>query len=583
MQQALPEDLWFFIILLALLILAYLWNDKAGSSGKKRKRTTTDPDPEPEPTTDPDPGPEPGPGGGERPPEIHAHIHSHSRFSEEVGDEFAVKATFDPGDGDVQEKRVEINGREVNIAEQGDGIFVSEPVRVVEGENVGEVSIKTTAGEDMDRTGFEASEGGDGGDGREDPSVRAGYEIIDEQKGHVRIEATSIPGSLPIEKTIINISSRGENVGGNVDESENCVFESKGLPHGNYIITAIAQDVEGNTGQYTEPFTLKMPGAGPSVPGGGLPGGIFNPQIEVSPEININTESSGGSTRTTDPEDYDGDRWEVYFQILKESNMPDEILKEFLFIFKSRNDVENIVDRLSINQMLISRLIDLLTNVRESQVPEVGFTIVSIIDNQNLDSLNNTIMNNIVETIQANFTILTKFKNDPTPKGSMGTDLGFDKLVEHIEEEAELEEEISKLDKDAVQELRKVQEWYRQNQAWITKIDEVTETNNLESMSPAKVSDLVRQINARTKSDIDLSDHEMVTERREEAERMISHLDRALNDLREARGDTVELEHDEERVGEALNKIEDRFREEIKVAMQVLNKRGGTGSRNREE
>ena len=304
MQQALPEDLWFFIILLALLILAYLWNDKAGSSGKKRKRTTTDPDPEPEPTTDPDPGPEPGPGGGERPPEIHAHIHSHSRFSEEVGDEFAVKATFDPGDGDVQEKRVEINGREVNIAEQGDGIFVSEPVRVVEGENVGEVSIKTTAGEDMDRTGFEASEGGDGGDGREDPSVRAGYEIIDEQKGHVRIQATSIPGSLPIEKTIINISSRGENVGGNVDESENCVFESKGLPHGNYIITAIAQDVEGNTGQYTEPFTLKMPGAGPSVPGGGLPGGIFNPQIEVSPEINIDI-GSGNPEVSIGPEDGD--------------------------------------------------------------------------------------------------------------------------------------------------------------------------------------------------------------------------------------------------------------------------------------
>ena len=575
MQQALPEDLWFFIILLALLILAYLWNDKAGSSGKKRKRTTTDPDPEPEPTTDPDPdpGPEPGPGGGERPPEIHAHIHSHSRFSEEVGDEFAVKATFDPGDGDVQEKRVEINEREVNIAEQGDGIFVSEPVRVIEGENVGKVSIKTTVGEDMDRTGFEASEGGDGGDGREDPSVRAEYEILDEQKGHVRIEATSIPGSLPIKKTIINISARGENVGGNVDESENCVFESKGLPHGNYIITAIAQDVEGNTGRYTEPFTLKMPGAGPSVPGGGLPGGIFNPQIEVSPEININTgEGEGSPTGTTDPEDYNGSRWRIFLQVIRESGIRSDVKDIILDILGGNSD------QYPVSIIWVVRLMQIVESLPKEDVPNAAREVVSYTRENRIRNVSGGYFNGIVNLLERDFTLERKpLERTDSPydreQKEGKVDEFFEETYTRLKSLLKESKKMSGIDEEAIEDFYEAMEVFERERALIQAFAMINQNklqNALEEVDTITVKKIIKTAEQRAGVDDKLSDEQFLSEIKSDLQTISEDIGEAYNLLQSA-DDLASDEYDKDKdLEKAIEAFEGVYLNEVRKTLETM-------------
>ncbi|WP_414837863.1 hypothetical protein ACK3SF_00455 [Candidatus Nanosalina sp. VS9-1] len=276
MQQALPEDLWFFIIVMALLILAYLWNDRGSSGGKKKRKKRKTPEPE-EPETP------------EEPPDIRIA----RRGSTTPGEECWIKASFTTGTGEVQSLKAEINGQEVGIRERQGNAFISNPAEVQEGENRLKASIKTDVATKTDSTTFPAGERVP--DDEEGPTLLLDYNIVDERNGHVQIEADARRGSAPIVQTAISLSTRDRTVGGNSDNSDYCEFEAEGLPPGNYVIDAVTQDENSLTNEKTETFTLEdTSGPGPGEPtgpegGGGYSGipNVFNPQIEASPEINL--------------------------------------------------------------------------------------------------------------------------------------------------------------------------------------------------------------------------------------------------------------------------------------------------------
>ena len=278
MQQALPEDLWFFIIIMALLILAYLWNDRAGSGSsgstgrkkkKKKKKKPEDPD---------------------EPPDIRIG----RRGSTTPGEECSIKASFTQGTGDIQDLEAEINGEDVGIRERRGNTFLSNPAEVQEGENTLKASITTDVGTKTDSKTFPA--GQRISDDEEGPTVLVSYEKIDEANGHVRIEAEGHRGSSPVVETAISLSTRERTVGGNSENGDYCEFEAEGLPPGNYVIDAVARDDNNLTNEKTETLTIEdTSGTGPGEttgPGGsgrgssGMPN-IFNPQIEASPEINL--------------------------------------------------------------------------------------------------------------------------------------------------------------------------------------------------------------------------------------------------------------------------------------------------------
>lgn len=303
MQQALPEDLWFFIIIMALLILAFLWRDTAssgnsrvsrGSGGsstsevsgagknktsnkEKRKRASNKPD---KPETP------------EEPPDIRIG----RRGSTTPGEELWIKAFFTKGTGDIQELKAEINGQNVGLRETDEGSFVSNPEKVQEGENRLKASITTDVATKTDSTTFPAGERVP--DDEDGPRLLLNYDKVDEANGHVSIGAEAHAGSAPIAQTAISLSTRDRTVGGNSEKSDYCEFEAEGLPPNEYVIDAVTQDENGLTKEKTETFVIEdMSETDPRRPKGprgqgggrtasGIPN-IFNPQIEASPEINL--------------------------------------------------------------------------------------------------------------------------------------------------------------------------------------------------------------------------------------------------------------------------------------------------------
>jgi|GEM_PF-1185937 len=560
MQQALPEDLWFFIILLALLILAYLWNDKAASSG------TTTPDPEPSPEPDPDPDPAPDPTPPERPPEIHAHIQSHSQFSEEIGDEFAVRATFDPGDGNVQEKKAKINGTRVEIIEEGEGYFISEAGRVVEGENVAEASIRTTEGQDMDRTGFRASEESDRD---EEPSVRADYEIIDEEERHVRVEAQSFPGEFQVEKTVINISSKGENVGGNVEEGESCVFEGKGLPHGNYIITAIAKDVEGNEGTYTEPFTLKSPGSGTNILGGGLPGGIFNPQIEVSPEININTEGSG---HTSNPQDYDGDRWSIFLQVIRESGIRSDV-KDIILDILGGNSNEY-----PVSIIWVVRLMQVVDSLPKEDVPEAAREVISYTRENRIRNISGNYFNGIVNLLERDFTLEKKpleRKDSPynRERREGKVDEFFEGTYSRLKSLLDESEKITDIDEEAIEDFYEAMEVFERERALIKAFSMINQDklqNAMDESDTIAVKEIIKTAEQRAGVDDKLSDQQFLSEIKSDLQTINDNIGEAYNLLQSA-DDLVSDEFNKDKnLEKAIEAFEGVYLNEVRKTLDTM-------------
>ena len=259
MQQALPEDLWFFIILTALLILAYLWNDRGGE-GK------------------------PVPPEPERHPEINI---LDSRGSKTPGEECWMKVSYNKGTGKLDSLEAKINGESVGIREENDRKFVSNPAQVQEGRNVLKASITTTVGSASDSKTFSGTQKtvDDG------PTVLINHEIVDESNGVVEIEASAEAGTSPVVGTAIKLSRGNKVVTDESRDSDYCRIKPKNLPEGNYVIDAMARDENSLTDEKTETFRLESDRPevprGPGGPGSGMPG-IFNPQIEASPEINLN-------------------------------------------------------------------------------------------------------------------------------------------------------------------------------------------------------------------------------------------------------------------------------------------------------
>ena len=358
MQQALPEDLWFFIIIMALLILAYLWNDRggSGSSGgkkkrkKKKKRRTPD---EPE--------------APEEPPDIRIG----RRGSTTPGEECWIKASFTSGTGEIQELKAEINDQEVGIRERQGNTFVSNPAEVQEGENRLKATITTDVATKTDSETFPAGERVP--DDEEGPTLQISYEILDESNGHVRIEASAQAGSASISQTAISLSTRDRTVGGNSENGDYCEFEAEGLPPGNYVIDAVTRDENSLTKEKTETFPLEGttgPGTGPVGPGGGDgPGGgggqqgmpnIFNPQIEASPEINLDV-----------PEEAISILQDIVGEVQREDASGDvsqEVGMEGYQILMAMHMLQNGLDGED-NQQIVSELERIRENLGQGDVP----------------------------------------------------------------------------------------------------------------------------------------------------------------------------------------------------------------------
>ncbi|MFB6241958.1 MAG: hypothetical protein ABEJ36_04100 [Candidatus Nanosalina sp.] len=265
MHNGVPHGLWLPLLLMIVIILALLWNDRMSESSGGSTGTTTERDP---------------------------RIQARHGGSQEVGQSFYVQGSYSLGSASsYNDLSAEINGSTVRV-EAGGGEFRTEEVNVQEGTNEYEVRISTSVGSDTSSGRFAAQEPGP--EPEEGPTVRVTDESISEEEGAVELLAQAEPGDsdTEIEATgFVKVLHQESGYGFQYSDptgsdylarGSSYTYQESGLPPGTYHYTAWTIDDNRNTDTYSDSFQIEeVSGPGGDGPrrGGGQPLVIYNPQM----------------------------------------------------------------------------------------------------------------------------------------------------------------------------------------------------------------------------------------------------------------------------------------------------------------
>lgn len=553
MQEALPEDLWFFILLMALLILAYLWNDRMRGNNNE-SGTVTNPD---------------------RPPTIHVH----SKGSQDVGEEMWLKASYDPGTGSIQDLRAKINNEEVGIREhdEQENYIISQPTTVQEGRNILEAHISTDIGEATDSTGFRASSEIDDEKG---PTVRAEYSIIDEQQGHVRIEAESSSGTTSVVKTLIQLSSNGETVGGNSEGGETCVFEAEGLPPGNYLINAVAQDENGLTDEYTEAFTLGGSGGGPTGQGprggggGGLPQGIFNPQVNFEPEINVDlgNQQPGDSGGSGPDSGYSGDNWSIFLQALRDSQMNSDVKSIVLDILDGNSG------DYPVSILWVVRLMQIVESMQTDQVPQAAEEVAAYTRTNDVRNVSGGYFNSLVNILERTYTLERKhleMQDNPyeTTRRRGEVHEFFEETHEKLKQVYKEAQKIAELDEEAIEDFYSAMQVFERERALIDAFAEIDTSrlrDALDEGDSMTVKEIVQKAEQRAGVDDIMSNEEYLAEIKSDLETIEDNIREAHELLSRADNLVSDEYKKDQNIEESIQAFKGVYLNEIEQTIEVM-------------
>jgi hypothetical protein len=265
MAQAYPDGTLIGIIIMAILILAFLWRDKISDSNP----------------------PEPSPSPNERDPSIHGH----HQGDDEIGESFWVEGSYSTGSADDFDIEANLNGSTVQV-EASNGNCRTQEVNVGE-QNEYRVEITTPVGSDYDEGSFPGQEETPTPPD-EEPRVSVTRERVNDEEGAFDLLAEAEPGSAEIQATgfikMLHVESgRGFDHEDRPEESRylepgrSFEYTDSGKHPGTYYYTAWTVDAEGRTDTYSDSFTIEAPGepigGGTGRGAGGQPLIIYNPQV----------------------------------------------------------------------------------------------------------------------------------------------------------------------------------------------------------------------------------------------------------------------------------------------------------------
>ena len=269
----LPEDLWIWILVLAVIILAFLWKDKISSgSGGGGSSTTT--------TTDDDP------------PSVRMSL---VEDKPKKGGTFRLTGGYDSGDATISTKnlKMEYDGEDkpIDLSSWGGGSFSAGPEDVPDADKVTcTIYVSTRYGEDKDIVSFRPTEPGEPAGPTLNVEVTTKDADESEANGEVKITASPTEGDASIKGTVVDAGGVGQQ---EKSGSADCVFEQDGLPPGDYPFMAATEDRNGKTEEVERTFTIgvKEKDGGGGSRGGG-PGGFLlnNNQNEIINEFNVPAE-----------------------------------------------------------------------------------------------------------------------------------------------------------------------------------------------------------------------------------------------------------------------------------------------------
>jgi hypothetical protein len=269
MAQAYPDGTLIGIIIMAILILAFLWRDRINGGGNGGNGGDTG-------TTTTDVGPS---------------IHGHHRGDDELGGSFRVEGSYSTGSADDFDIEANLNGSTVQV-EASNGNFRTQEVNVGE-QNEYRVEITTPVGSDYDEGSFPGQEETPTPPEEEPPRVSVTRERVNDEEGAFDLLAEAEPGSAEIQATgfikMLHVESgRGFDQEDRPEESrylepgQTFEYTDSNKHPGTYYYTAWTVDAEGRTDTYSDSFTIEAPGeriGGGTGGAGGQPLMIYNPQV----------------------------------------------------------------------------------------------------------------------------------------------------------------------------------------------------------------------------------------------------------------------------------------------------------------
>lgn len=185
MAYGLPDNLWIGLLVMAVIILAILWNDKVSkSNGRKRKK-------------DDDEGPS---------------VSMRKTGSTTVGEEFALRGSYDPGDGSISDYSLTMNGRDISgkVTSWSGGTFATDTIEVPDVDTVEcDVQVSATYGTADDSISFNPSRPPEPDGPELEVEVDTQNADPGEDNGAVTVRARPTPGDNPIQETQVELPDFG--------------------------------------------------------------------------------------------------------------------------------------------------------------------------------------------------------------------------------------------------------------------------------------------------------------------------------------------------------------------------------------
>ena len=287
-------------------------------------------------------------------------------------------------------------------------------------------------------------------------------------------------------------------------------------------------------------------------------------EVKIEKLIVIFRESDSG-----EEDELVGSKWEILERRLKASDLDSNLVEILLDIFLLRDPNK----KYGFSPQKIMLLRDRASKVPREDFPDLAAGIINYIEANNVGNINSNTIDSLISYIENNWPVEPQNNinnNLELTNDNMAASLehNVQELIEKIEQEQQIQQEVTQIDEDAIEKLRMALEYYEREKPLLEAIRQLKlpDHNNVSFQQSMKQAMEINQ----NLSDYDLLDESSIEEIRRDTHGMLDNLEKALEDLKQADQDLEQEVQIDSNLEKHISRIEETVQQEMNTSLKRL-------------
>ena len=289
---------------------------------------------------------------------------------------------------------------------------------------------------------------------------------------------------------------------------------------------------------------------------------FINQEIDINVSLNVKLEEIiviYQESESSDEPNYSGENWEIFIQVIRESNIDNNVKSVLIDMFEGN------WDQYPVNKMWVVHIARHIDSMANEDVHRAAQEVVKYIRENQIRNVNNEVFSAISQILYRNWSLDDQYlKPSNNKKNNMDVDQvrsNIESIAQQIQKDEQLAKEMIQLDEEALEDLKEALNLATQNKHFFQAL-EVAENKGLDqalnSGNAAKVAQILQQTEDEVGLDGQLTDPNYLGDELEKLEEIHRDLEEAVEDLKRTDMDAEKIEEIDQNLEETLGVIDQK-------------------------